>query len=239
MFKSLTIFFICLCGCFLWGDAAGQAGSSPAGINSNRSPAQSIRSVPDSQVSAYRRNPDFAYANDPTYWKEAIPEGPGWSQHIFDFLTGRIFRTVLFISVLLLVLYGIYRLVKENSLTWFARSHQPARDAGSAKEDEAMEESDLDEIIRRQTVVGNYRMATRYMYLKVIRELSEKKPEEFQLSATNADMMRVFQEPEQAGDFRFLARAYEYIYYGGFVPSREQFDLLQDKFNLFHKKLEN
>jgi hypothetical protein len=75
--------------------------------------------------------------------------------------------------------------------------------------------------------------------LKVIRELSEKKPEEFQLSATNADMMRVFQEPEQAGDFRFLARAYEYIYYGGFVPSREQFDLLQDKFDLFHKKLEN
>jgi len=217
--------------------SSGIRGNTPVADSSNAS--RSIRSVPESQVKKYQRSPDFAYANDPAFWKEPAPEKPGWSDHVFDFLFSRTFRIALFLAILLFVAYGIYRLAKENALSWFSPRSGGVRGPGALADQEDSSETNLEDAIRKYTQAGDYRMAVRYMYLKLIHFAAEKNAAGFRLSDTNAGMVQAFRDPQQAGDFRFLATAYEHIFYGGFRLNREQFDALRNKFNLFNQSLEH
>lgn len=244
MFKFLTTAFLFLC-CFMLCREPVYCQAENSGTNGNTSladslnAARSIRKVPETRIKKYQRSPDFAYANDPAYWKEPAPEKPGWNDHLFDFLFSKGFRMALFFLVLLLLIYGIYRLAKENAFTWFSRRPGLVRDPDAVADQGDSSESGLEDAIRKYTEAGDYRMAIRYMYLKLIRFAAEKNIAGFRASDTNAGMLEAFRDPQQAGDFRFLATAYEYIFYGGFTLNREQFDALRNKFNLFNQSLEH
>ncbi|HEY4155113.1 MAG TPA: DUF4129 domain-containing protein [Puia sp.] len=208
-------------------------------VTDSAAASEHLRRVPDSRVKAYQRDPDFAYANDPAYWKELPPPHSRLGEKFFRFLFSRGFRIGLFILFLLLAGYGLYRLSKENSFTWFRRSSRPDHTAGPAGAAEDPEETDLDEAIRKNREAGNYKLAIRYMYLKIIRAAFSKGAILIKASSTNSDITRAFRDPQQARDFRYLATAYEHVFYGEFMPDREQFDLLEKKFDLFNQNLEN
>ena len=244
MFKFPTISLLFLCYYLLCMEAVFcQTDSIRTDINlsvaDSFAVSRSLRKVPDSRVAAYQQDPDFAYANDSAYWKINPEKSPEWGDHLFKFLFSKPFRSSLFLLFLLFLSYGIYRLAKENSFIWFSRRQKPVQHPDSMQDPADIAETDLEEAIRKYSETGNYRMAIRYMYLRMICFAAEKKATGFRASATNADMVRAFQDPQQAGDFRFLATAYEYIFYGGFIPNREQFDLLQNKFNRFQQSLEH
>jgi hypothetical protein len=242
MLKFLTTAFLCFCCCMLCSEPifcqAGKGAGGNTTVADSMRAVRSIRSVPENRIKKYQRSPDFAYANDPAYWKEPAPEKPGWSDHIFDFLFSKAFRIALFLLVLLLLIYGIYRLAKENAFSWFDRRSGPLRNPHPAAGQEDSSEAGLEEAVRKYTENGDYRMAVRYMYLKLIRFAAEKNAG-FRLSDTNASMAEAFPDPQRAADFRLLATAYEYIFYGGFIPTREQFGILTNKFNLFHQSMEH
>src|SRR6476646_4024777 len=40
-------------------------------------PTELLREVPAIQIRKYLKNPDYAYANDPAYWKKDPPQKPG------------------------------------------------------------------------------------------------------------------------------------------------------------------
>jgi hypothetical protein len=222
---------------FCQADGTGTAVRIPVADSFAVSP--SVREVPDSRVAAYQQSPDFVYANDSAYWKIVPEKNPQWGEHLFKFLHSKAFQISLFLFSLLVVSYGIYRLAKENSFTWFNRRRKPVQSPDAGQDPEDIAGTFLEEAILKYSEAGNYRMAVRYMYLRMIRFAAEKKVTAFSASATNADMVRAFQDPQQAGDFRFLATAYEYIFYGGFIPDNKQFDVLQHKFNRFQQSLEH
>jgi hypothetical protein len=195
-----------------------------------------LRRVPESQVKTLQQDPVFAYANDPAYWKEASAAGPDIAQRLIRFLYSRAFRAGLLIVFLLLTGYGIYRLAKENAFSWFRRSGRISPDA-PVETEEAMTDIDLDEAIRENRGAGNYQQAVRYMYLKAIRTLIAGNLIPVNPFSTNAEMTSAFRDPEQARAFRYLATAYEYIFYGAFQPGPEQFDRLQQKFEEFYQSI--
>ena len=119
MFKFVTSVFLCLCCFLLYGETGYFQADSPIDVNipvtDSLIATGNLREVPDSRVKAYQRNPDFAYANDAAYWKEAPPENSGLADRGFRFLSAKAFRIGLFIGFLLLLAYSIYRLAKQNS----------------------------------------------------------------------------------------------------------------------------
>ncbi len=255
MFKFLTCFIIGLTS-LLFGSKMGYCQSISSAIDSQQvesivadssylpiaaSPIipADLRQVPDSILKTYRRDPDFAYANDPAYWKELPPAEPNLFERLIDLLTSPVVRTSIFIIFLLLILYAIYRLARENSFTWFNRNIKRNNRELHAPEQAGPDPPDLDEAIRRCKEEGNFSLAVRYMYLKTIRMIFEKKDILVRTTSTNSEMAAAFQNPQQAKDFRFLARAYEYIFYGGFVPGAEQFSHLQEKFDDFNQTMLN
>jgi Domain of unknown function (DUF4129) len=218
---------------------SGVADSSYLPIAASPIMTPDLRQVPDSILKTYRSDPDFAYANDPAFWKELPPAERNLFERSIDLLSSPVVRTLIFIIFLLLIVYAIYRLARENSFTWFNRNIKRNKGELNTPEREGPDPIDLDDAIRRCREEGNFSLAVRYMYLKTIRMIFEKKDILVRTTSTNSEMAAAFQNPQQAKDFRFLATAYEYIFYGGFVPGAEQFSHLQEKFDDFNQTMLN
>ena len=194
-------------------------------------PKGPIRKVSLRLVNSYLQNPDYAYANDPAYWGMEPQSKPGFFSRLLNSsLIGWVILLVV-LGLIALVLFGIYQLAKENSFSWFTRSVKKINSgAGELMTDKGL---DFDEAIRKFQEQGNYRMAIRYMYLRLIHTAREKGGIKFRDSSTNAEIVRAFGNHPKAGEFRWLATAYEYIYYGDFLPKQELFDKIKNKFDDF------
>jgi hypothetical protein len=97
------------------------------------------------------------------------------------------------------------------------------------------EKIDFDEAIDRSQAEGNYRMAIRFLYLRLIDILRDKGGIAFRGSSTNAEITRALGKHPQARNFRWLATAYEYAFYGGFQPNQELYERLKMEFENFQK----
>ena len=93
--------------------------------------------------------------------------------------------------------------------------------------------SNLEELYTQATAEGNFRLAVRYRYLIIIRELSNKQFIKWKKEKTNADyifdmMNNAFQKP-----FREVTFLFEKIWYGKTELSEQNFMLVSTRFNEF------
>jgi hypothetical protein len=194
--------------------------------------SDTIRRVSQRQVRSYKLNPDYAYANDPEYWKKEKYNGGGTQ---LKFLRSPFLRWTILLGITALILFGVFQLLKESSFSWLLR--KPKYAVAAALKSPADEEMDYDEVISKYQEEGNFRMAVRYMYLRLIRRARENGGIQIQDSSTNTDIVRAFQSHPAGKEFGYLARAYEYIFYGGFLPKEELYTSLKIRFDDFQRKL--
>jgi len=203
--------------------------SLPVADSSSPAPKK-LREVPAKQVKLFRDDPEYAYANDPEYWRKEPYREPGV---FFRILFSSTLRWALLTFVALLILYGIYRLAKENNFGLLIRN---LNQKSPAPENEVPDESmDYDDAILRSQAEGDYGLAVRYLYLRMIRMIKEKSGLSFRDSSTNTEIIRAMGTHPQLSTFRWLTTAYEYVFYGGFVPNEELYERLKNKFELFQK----
>ena len=132
----------------------------PAGSFFSREP---LREVSPRQVNSYLKNPAYAYANDSDYWKNEPPQKPGI---LFRLISSAAFMWSLLFLITGIVLYGIFQLARENNFGWLAR--KPALKTSGKVDPIAEEGIDFDQAILACQAQGNFRMAVRYLYLRLI-----------------------------------------------------------------------
>jgi hypothetical protein len=191
----------------------------------------SIREVSGKLVSRYKNNPEYAYANDAAYWRKEPPTDPGLLLRI---LSSKALRWIFLTLFGGLILYGVYQLAIENNFTMLIRTRR--KKAVFTELDLSEEKIDYEENIRINQAEGNYRMAIRFLYLRLIYILREKKEISYLDSSTNADITHALRNHPEAVSFRRLATAYEYVFYGGFIPNQEMYFHLKNQFEALQKK---
>ena len=192
--------------------------------------SENIRKVSAKKVGRYKNDPDYAYANDPQYWIRQPLEEPGL---FFRLINSAAFRWIFLIFFAILIIYGIYQLVLENNFKLLVRSGRNKSE--DPEKDSKHDAVNYDELIRINQAEGNYRMAVRFLYLRLIHHLREKSELSFNDSSTNAEIAGVLGVRPETTTFRWLATAYEYIFYGEFVPDQETYFLVKNKFDAFQK----
>jgi hypothetical protein len=186
------------------------------------------RKVNQRTVNSYLKNPDYAYANDPEYWRIRTAKRQGGVSKFIDI---RSFQWLVFIIIMGVLLYGIYHLAKENNFKWFIRNKKLHNTGISEfKKEEVI---DFNAAIHAYQMEGNYRLAVRFMFLKLIQTIRESREITVRDSSTNSEIVLAFEGQPNANEFRYLATAYEYIYYGDFVLREELFNSLKKKFEDF------
>jgi len=84
---------------------------------------------------------------------------------------------------------------------------------------------------------GDYRLAIRLMFLRLLKQLSQKKIIEYKQERTNFDYLSQLHATGFYNDFFRLTRNYEYTWYGKFEVSGETFGIIKSEFENFDRKL--
>lgn len=197
-------------------------------------PAPSLRTIPDTTIDAYRKNPHFAYANDPDYWRHEREEPGQFALWLRRILTSAAFRWFILIALAGLLLFVVIKIVSENNLHAFYR-RRVRKTGGEGEAGGELEEEDLDERLQHYLALGDHRQAVRYLYLRSLRTLGEQGLIRPALQATNQEYLRQLNGTPQERPFRFLTTAYEKVWYGEFALGETQFQRLHQHFVDFDK----
>jgi Domain of unknown function (DUF4129) len=192
-----------------------------------------VRSVPDSIATQWRKDPDFAYANDPAYWQqEHEDESPGL---LWRLLGSKVFRYIFWILLGGLLLYAIIRIIAENNMRFFYRS--PGKKGVSAVREEQADgvEEDLEGQLQHFLQIRDHRQAVRYLYLKSLRLLSDRGLIRLHRESTNREYLAQLGSDVHRGPFSDLTIAYEKVWYGEFPLNDGQFGRLHQYFEDFYK----
>ncbi|WP_143774284.1 DUF4129 domain-containing protein [Niastella vici] len=200
-----------------------------------------LRKVPDSTVNSLQKQKDFAYANDPEYWaheqeRQAETRSSSNNKSFWDyfngFFAGKTIRTITYGILIAFFLFVIYRIIVVNKLFLF----YSGKKAKATESDEAIDIADdnLDEKIQKAVAAKEHRLAVRFMYLKALQRLNDKQWIRYHADGTNHEYVSQMSGHKLATEFGFLTRVYDYMWYGEFSVTEEQFEIVQKNFNHFY-----
>lgn len=196
-----------------------------------------LRSVPDSVIRRFKKDKDFAYANDAAYWaKEPVHNEKNFFDYFWRFITSKAVRVFFYMLIGAVLLFVFYKIIIENRLYLF---YSPPKKAGAEKMAEAdLSEEDIDDRIRQAMQAKDYRLVVRWMHLKALRLLNEKDLIRFHADGTNQEYLSQLSKHPLSRNFQYLTNAYDYAWYGGFALTQQQADMLVQNFNQFYTAIE-
>jgi len=102
---------------------------------------------------------------------------------------------------------------------------------------ENIHEINFDAEIEKAISQHNYRLAVRLLYLRCLKQLSDKNLIHWQLDKTNAAYLYELTDAEQQQTFGVLTRQFEYVWYGDFFIDSQAFNSINLLFQNFKKQL--
>jgi len=201
-----------------------------------------LRKVPDSITRKLQKQDDFAYANDPAYWeREPEPQienrepRKGFWDYFNDFFAKSTIRSITYGILIAFFLFVIYRIIVVNKLFLFYSSKKARKEETGEAID--IDNDNLDEKIKQAVDVNDYRLAVRFMYLKALKLLNDRQWIRFHAEATNYEYVNQMSNHKLGNDFGFLTRVYDYVWYGEFTLTPEQFEIVNKNFSHFYNAI--
>lgn len=188
-----------------------------------------FRTVPDSVKTAFRNDRDYAYANDPSYWKKDRPsKNTNFIENLFRVLQSPFIKWIIYILLLTIFIFVAYRIL--HVLGVFDRSIGGTKKLTVNPELSGTSEKDLSLMLENALMNGDLRLATRFHYLHLLKILSERKLIQLHAKSTNRDYIKQVNGSSFAPAFITLTRIYEHVWYGEAQISNEQFNFIDQSF---------
>ena len=188
-----------------------------------------FRKVPDSVMKRFREDDAFWYANE--IFRKKQPRRTNlnfFSQPFFQVLLWIIIIAG-FVTFLIMYLY--------NSNVGIFRRTSVISQEDSIEETENIFSINYQREIDKSVNAGNYRLAVRLMFLRLLKNLSDKNIIQYKPDNTNLDYLMQMRAGNMYGDFFRLTRNYEYCWYGQFQPDKGKFEVIKKDFDSFDRKL--
>lgn len=195
------------------------------------------RNVPDGRVKEMQKDKAFWYANNNIKKKTEEKEDadtPGYTP---------IGQSTWFQTLLWLVIIGGFA----AALMWYLSSSNVGlfrkRNVVNTGQDEIDEmpenifEINYQREIEKAASQGNYRLAVRLMYLRLLKNLAGKNIIQYKQDRTNFDYLMQLQPSNYYTGFFRLTRNYEYSWYGQFQVSEEAYTIIRKDFDQFENQL--
>jgi len=190
-----------------------------------------LRQVPGNIIDSLKKDDAFWYA-DHVFEKKAVKEKNFKARK--PPLQWINMTTLLVIVVLFLAILAWYLL--QNNIV----GRNQAITAEKIREDITSEnifDINYQREIDKAVNARDYRLAVRLMFLRLLKQLSQKKIIEYKQERTNFDYLSQLHSTGYYNDFFRLTRNYEYAWYGKFDVSRETFLVIKNEFENFDRKL--
>lgn len=176
---------------------------------------------------------DFIYTEN--IIKEETPEpinskDLGFFESLISFITS-IFPYLIGLIVVIIILKTF--LNTETGFWNFKKQSLKIADTLIYEEDEGIEESDFDKLLRNAVSNNDFRLAIRYYYLILLKELSLKNHISYHKDKTNSEYLFELKDKKIQSDFSYLSYIYEYVWYGEFKVNQQKFDGIRNEYKSF------
>ncbi len=206
--------------------------------------------IPEKKLERYRKDKDFDYVqkvDDENIFSKAfkwlVKKIFSLLEKFFKWLFGvkkgmkilkMFIKSLPYIAVLIFI-YFIYRFLLGAELIRSGQNKRlkEAKVINLDSDDEIIKEADLDSLIREAVNDKDYRLAIRYYYLKALKKLIDNGLIEWHPDKTNRDYVNELKQKDLKSIFKHLTFIYDYIWYGKFIPTEEDFRVFKDDFNRF------
>ena len=152
-------------------------------------------------------------------------------------------RSGSFQTVLWIIVFGIFG----AAILWYLMSNRVGlfgkKDVAIAgNKQDSLSAEDIYAInyqkeLSRAEAAGNYRLAIRLMFLKLLKNMSEKKVIRYQQDKTNFDYLSQLQQTKYYNGFFRVTRFYEYSWYGNFEVQPSVYERVKNDFNQFENEI--
>jgi len=242
MFNRVFIILIC---CFTVNILLSQQDST---IVQHDNSLLNLKEISKEDLQNYKENPDFDYEiakTDTTWWNGFKTWLGNLTTRLFEWLFGveKAAGFILFflkIIPYLLIAFLLFILIKfflNVNASGLAYSRNNDAIVTLSEEEHIIKNEDIDQLIQNALKENNYRLAIRYYYLSVLRQLSEKELIDWQLQKTNDDYINELLKDEIKKPFSHITLLYDYIWYGNFTIDEAKFLKAESKFISLKKHL--
>lgn len=168
--------------------------------------------------------------DDKSLWDRFVEWLAYWFKKVFglnDFKSSKNYAEItLKVIACLIVIYVIYLIVKvilNKEGQWVFGKSTTKKIIHDDDIEKNLIHVDFEKLIKETLKSGNHRLAVRYYYLWVLKNLSENNIIEWHAEKTNTDYVYEIKSTDLKTDFQYLSYLYNYIWYGEFEMSDETF----------------
>ncbi|HEX5151427.1 MAG TPA: hypothetical protein VFW07_08255 [Parafilimonas sp.] len=207
------------------------------------------RQLIDAEVNALKKEDDFWYIpaieklearlkNDPKFRDSLLRVS---NHQLMDekeagFLYQPWFNTLVWIIIIGIFAAAVIYFLAQNKINIFSREGISSTDAESDEEGEDIFHLSYTKLIQNAEKGKDYRNAIRLMFLQTLKLLSDTNAIHYQPDYTNFDYLQQLKPSKYHNEFFDVMHGYEYVWYGKFDISTEQYTALKNKFlKLQHK----
>lgn len=188
-----------------------------------------VRTLPDSVASVMKNDKSFWYADKAFRKKEQ-------EDHAGPFWQGPGFQSFMWIVIIIAFVGFLTLYLKEGSISIF-RKTKTITENNDAESDGNIFEINYQKEIDKAIAAGDYRLAIRLMYLRLLKSLSEKGKIQYAQDKTNFDYLVETSSKKWYNLFFNITRHYEYAWYGQFEVDSDKFEIIRKEFMNFEKQV--
>ncbi|HMO61546.1 MAG TPA: DUF4129 domain-containing protein [Ferruginibacter sp.] len=190
---------------------------------------------------AVKQHKDFAYAQHLDSLLKKLKTGQvdkadttgknvSWLGRLFAAKATRYFFWALGAAFVLFILYRLF------FADGFFRGTATSMDRYNPADETMHEHADFTALANGAVAAKNYRLATRYLYLRLLQSLTSAGAIVYAADKTNREYYYELQGKPFQQQFARLTESYEYLWYGGFEADKQLFEQIQASFTAFNKQ---
>ena len=108
-----------------------------------------------------------------------------------------------------------------------------------SEDEKIIREKDIPKLIQQAIENNNYRLAIRYYYLLILKNLKDKKQIEYQFQKTNQEYQQEIKNAKLALQFHKITKIYDFTWYGNFKVNEIEFEEMLKEFKQIQNQLKS
>ena len=231
-FAPVLFFIIFFCSTFGWTQDT-LSGSSKE-INYDTNSSIELIKFEQQQISEYKNDKAFEYlnvANQDNWWTR-FKDWVNMRYHqVLDWLFGdyeantilAFFLNLLpYILIIAIIAFAVWLFIRLNPGEYLlATPEEP--EVFLSEEEKIIKSENISDLIEQAIRDGDYRLAIRFYYLQLLRQLNARELIRYEFQKTDTEYLNELKKDDIRPELKKLMRIYDFIWYGSFPISEDDF----------------
>jgi len=206
-------------------------------------PIVEIRRPGGDKIEKFKSGRDFQYETDYTHKLGLWDMITSWLgrflfRRLFDKSTFTILEMLEYGIAIAAIIYLVYYFIKGDKRGLFSKGPKKmSLDIIGMEEDINL--MDFEKLIADAVATKEYRVAIRYLYLKLLKDLSDNNLINWKTEKTNRDYINELRPSAYGSKFREVTLLFDYAWYGEASVNENIFGQVHNSFTDFYKQLQN